>query len=80
MHDKANTISVYPNPAADHVNVSFVDQTSEGILQLLDSRGNELARETIAAGTDKVNMELSALKQGVYILLYNGGAQQFIKQ
>lgn len=80
MHDKTNTLSVYPNPAVDRVNVSFVDQTSEGILQLLDSRGNELAKETIVAGTDKVSLELSTLKQGVYILLYNGESQQFIKQ
>jgi hypothetical protein len=80
MHDRANTISIYPNPAADHVHVSFVDPTSDGILQLLDNRGNELAKETIVAGTDKVSIELSTLKQGVYILLYNGAAQQFIKQ
>ena len=80
MHDKPNTISVYPNPATDRINVSFIDQRSEGVLQLLDVRGNELIKETIAAGTDKVSLELSTLKQGAYILLYNGEAQQLIKQ
>ncbi len=79
MHDKMNTISVYPNPAADRVNISFVDPTSEGVLKLLDITGNELASETIASGTDKTTLELSSLKQGVYILLYNGEAQQFVK-
>jgi hypothetical protein len=80
MHDKMNTITVYPNPAADRVNVSFVDPTSEGLLKLLDITGNELASESIVSGTDKISLELSALKQGVYILLYNGEAQQFVKQ
>ncbi|MDB5257196.1 MAG: hypothetical protein JWM14_1891 [Chitinophagaceae bacterium] len=80
MHDKTNTISVYPNPAADRVNVSFVDPASEGLLKLLDIRGNELASETIVSGTDKISLELASLKQGIYILLYNGEAQQFVKQ
>ncbi|MBC7487296.1 MAG: DUF4465 domain-containing protein [Cytophagaceae bacterium] len=80
MRDKLNSISVYPNPAADRVNVSFVDSASEGILQLLDMTGNELASETIVVGTDKISLELTSLKQGVYVLLFNGDAQQFIKQ
>ncbi|MDF2456528.1 MAG: hypothetical protein K0R51_2521 [Cytophagaceae bacterium] len=79
IHDKRNTISVYPNPAAERVNISFVDPTSEGVLKLLDITGNELASEMIVAGTDKTTLELASLKQGVYILLYNGEAQQFVK-
>jgi Domain of unknown function (DUF4465)/Secretion system C-terminal sorting domain len=79
MRDQFNTLSVYPNPATDQVTVSFIDPASEGVLQLLDTTGNELASETISLGTDKINMNLSDLKPGVYVLLYNGEAQQVVK-
>lgn len=77
---KTTTISIYPNPAADVVNVAFLKNNSEGVLQLLDITGNQLVSQEIVSGTEKVSLELSALKQGVYVLLYNGEAQQFIKQ
>lgn len=76
---KITSISIYPNPAVDLVNVLFLKNDSEGVLQLLDITGNQLASETIVAGTDKISLELASLKQGVYILLFNGEAQQFIK-
>jgi len=76
---KAATISIYPNPAADVVNVSFLKNNSEGVLQLLDITGNPLVSQEIVSGTETTSLELSNLKQGVYILLFNGEAQQFVK-
>ena len=73
-------ISIYPNPAADLVHVSFARNDSEGMLQLVDLTGTLMSSQEIVSGTEKTSLELSNLKQGIYMMLFNGEAQQFVKQ
>ena len=64
-----NTISIYPNPAVDFLNVSI-----EGVKRVYDLTG-KLLIESSATSVD-----ISALNQGVYVLNVNGINQPFIKR
>jgi hypothetical protein len=64
-----NTISIYPNPAVDLLNVSI-----DGVKQVYDLTGKLLIESSATS------LDISALNQGIYVLNVNGINQQFIKQ
>jgi hypothetical protein len=64
-----NTISVYPNPAVDFLNVSI-----DGVKRIYDFTGKLLIESSATS------LDISSLNQGIYLLNVNGANQQFIKQ
>ena len=64
-----NTISIYPNPAVDFLNVSI-----EGVKRVYDLTGKLLIESSATS------VEISALNQEVYVLNVNGINQPFIKR
>jgi hypothetical protein len=64
-----NTISVYPNPAVDFLNVSI-----DGVKRVYDFTGKLLIESSAT------NLDISSLNQGIYLLNANGANQQFIKR
>ena len=64
-----NTISVYPNPAVDYLNVSI-----DGVKRVYDFTGKILIESSATS------LDISALNQGIYVLNVNGINQQFIKR
>lgn len=67
-----SSISVFPNPATDHLNVSFTQKETEEVrFSLTDLKGAvvaELLSETIPAGPFERKIDLPALPSGVYLL------------
>jgi hypothetical protein len=64
-----NTISVYPNPAVDFLNVSI-----DGVKRVYDLTGKLLIESSATS------LDISSLNQGIYVLNVNGANQQFIKR
>ena len=64
-----NTLSVYPNPALDLLNV-----TIDGVKRVYDLTGKLLIESS------STSLDISALNQGIYVLNVNGINQQFIKR
>ncbi len=64
-----NTLSVYPNPAVDLLNV-----TIDGVKRVYDLTGKLLIESS------STSLDISALNQGIYVLNVNGINQQFIKR
>jgi hypothetical protein len=64
-----NTISIYPNPAVDFLNVSI-----DGVKRVYDLTGKLLIESSATS------LDISALNQGIYLLNVNGANQQFIKR
>ena len=64
-----NTLSVYPNPAVDLLNVSI-----DGVKRVYDFTGKLLIESSATS------LDISALNQGIYVLNVNGINQQFIKR
>jgi len=64
-----NTISIYPNPAVDFLNVSI-----DGVKRVYDFTGKLLIESSATS------FDISSLNQGIYVLNVNGANQQFIKR
>ena len=64
-----NTISVYPNPAVDFLNVSI-----DGVKRVYDLTGKLLIESSATS------LDISSLNQGIYLLNVNGINQQFMKR
>jgi hypothetical protein len=64
-----NTITIYPNPAVDFLNVSI-----DGVKRVYDLTGKLLIESSATS------LDISALNQGIYLLNVNGANQQFIKR
>ena len=64
-----NTLSVYPNPALDLLNV-----TIDGVKRVYDLTGKLLIESS------STSLDISALNQGIYVLNVNGINQQFMKR
>lgn len=64
-----NTLSVYPNPAVDFLNVSI-----DAVKRVYDLTGKLLIESSATS------LDISALNQGIYVLNVNGINQQFMKR
>jgi N-acetylneuraminic acid mutarotase len=72
-----NPFSIYPNPAANTVNVELNASVTSGesIYQLQDITGKVLL-SGLASGDTKFNLDISALSKGIYLLSLIDGEQQ----
>lgn len=61
------SLNVYPNPAQDHVNVSF-EGASEGTVTLVDITGKTLDTQNFSSGIANVTFQTAELAQGVYLI------------
>jgi len=65
------TTSLFPNPAKDIIKVSISSQSSERVqLQITDAEGRKLRNKSVSliAGTNQVEMNVSGLADGNYLL------------
>ena len=87
MKQKGGMITLFPNPAVQSVNLSF-DQLVAGktLVTVIDMRGLTVRSltENIAAGRISLNMDVSTLPAGTYLVsVINADGllqQKFIKQ
>lgn len=73
------SVSVYPNPASDLVNV-VIPTTIEGTLELrvMDVAGNLVNTQVVAAGNN--TLDVSTLAKGVYMLQMNSANGNFTRR
>jgi len=72
----ANTIKIFPNPSTTGtVEVSFPASAAQQELQLINSIGQVLMKQTIEANTERINLNVSQLSQGVYVVRIIGNQQ-----
>lgn len=64
------SIKAYPSPAREHVTVSFSKAISGGVLELLDSKGALIMKQTLGAETQRHTLSLASLAQGLYLIRF----------
>ncbi|UOR05145.1 M4 family metallopeptidase [Hymenobacter aerilatus] len=73
-------VSIYPNPATDHVAIALPDNGTVAGVEVMDIRGAKLA----VPYTGKGELNVSTLAKGVYILSISDGQktfhQRFVKE
>ncbi len=82
--DKAQVVSVYPNPTTRDLHVELPDAQME-LLQIKDILGRTVYSQEIEGRTGTMRIDLSGLPQGVYVLTVDGkgetmGLSKFIKK
>ena len=68
-------VEVFPNPASDQVNISFVsNEEFDFNIVVADISGRQMINEEYFAkqGVNKYNLNLNGLRQGVYLLSLRG--------
>jgi len=72
-----NAFVVFPVPATENITVAFANTTSMTTqIQIADIAGRIVYSEQVPAGTLNLNISLSNLNSGTYILSWNSGAEQ----
>jgi hypothetical protein len=80
MGEEANNISwtVYPNPASDHISVSFESlEAGNCTIALINIAGQTVfeSARTVDAGAQQWAIDLPFLASGAYVLRFSNGAQ-----
>jgi Secretion system C-terminal sorting domain len=66
--DIKNKISVFPNPFNQTLQIRFEQATAKGLqLQIIDISGRMLLQKEITAGSQRENVNTSALPPGIYL-------------
>jgi len=66
-----NNLNIYPNPAENWLNLTFISQTSDNVLVSLETiTGAEVYSQRITGNSGSYNhlMDLSGLTKGIYLL------------
>lgn len=72
----AKTVKVFPNPASNVVNVLGLENTAKADISVLDIYGNTMLGYQWAIRRNAVNIPISNLKKGAYIILIHSNAQR----
>ena len=67
-------LNVFPNPAADVLNVKLPNQIRPLDIQLVDVNG-QVAYERKAVTSDKLSIDVSGYRSGVYLVLLTSGSK-----
>ena len=79
-----NRLDLYPNPSANQTTLKYsLDRSDDVRVDVLDLSGRVISPVflgTQAAGEQKVNIELSGLVQGVYLVRIQSGGEQIVRK
>jgi len=76
VNSSENYFAIYPNPANDHVNVTFSsDKTEACNIRMMDLMGRTVFSDNItsAVGDNQFQLNLSELAKGIYMVILQNG-------
>lgn len=63
-----SSVSIYPNPAKDEVNILVDGLTTDATATIFDMQGRAVGKYTVAAATGKATVDVSTLADGTYVV------------
>jgi len=80
-HEANKILAVYPNPVTNRLYIQLPATTgNHKELQLFDVNGHQVLRKQVAAGPAKVDIDVSKLTAGTYLLWYDNQSVKVVKQ
>lgn len=74
-------VTVFPNPASTIVHVQTSRNFSENAdLLVMDVTGKEVGRQSISEGSVQIDLDVSDLEQGLYMLIIRDDMDQIVKR
>ena len=80
--ERKNSLSVYPNPAKDRLNISLTAEAGEVKVTLQDAGGRTLKTFTVQSDGRQIHQvaDISTLQKGIYFLSFNNQTVRFVKE
>jgi len=75
-----SNIVVYPNPTNKEVNVQINQSLQNGEIDVMDMNGRIVSQQMNVKGNTKVNIDLSTIAKGIYILKVKDGSTEVSSQ
>ena len=72
-----DSFAIYPNPAAYSVNIITPDGYTD-IIMITDMNGK--LHKVMQAGSNKVELDVSNMSSGVYLVVFRNGNKQLTRQ
>lgn len=76
VYESENNISIFPNPTQDRVGIHNNNFNGQDITIKIYESSGKLVREQIERNSGSINLDVSSLKAGVYILSISDGVYQ----
>ncbi|MBC7863207.1 MAG: T9SS type A sorting domain-containing protein [Bacteroidia bacterium] len=69
--NEKDALLIFPNPAADFVNVQWKGENEECVVDLVDGQGKILMQQKInsIAGMNLYGLDISSLSKGTYMII-----------
>jgi len=83
MISSTRAMDLYPNPALGYVNVTFDSQTDATMeVVVSDVMTNKVLSKGLnaVAGTNYINLDISSLQTGIYVITISNGNDKLVKQ
>ncbi len=74
----STSISVYPNPVANTLHISFPVPTVNEPVEVFDMNGRMVRSDLLPQGAYEVSIDVSLLDPGMYVVRHNGNAGTFV--
>lgn len=76
---EANTMTVFPNPVKDMVNVVFTASDQRRKLLITDARGAIVKTIVVPAGVTNIRTDMSVFAKGIYTVSLDDGVKKLVK-
>jgi hypothetical protein len=74
-------VQVFPNPTKELLHIMLpAAATGQGMLQLYNTTGSKVMEQAVLAGSTQVDIYISSLAAGIYILKYDNESVKVVKQ
>lgn len=81
VHPSPDVISIYPNPSSGMLSVSFENNSKNNrIFHCYDLLGKLLLSQSISAGNQEAQFDLSALSNGIYLIQIEEDGVQLLQE
>ncbi len=72
-------IQVFPNPAQNHFEIQWPEQSKKGTVQILDAQGKTVFKNNINEGQRQLTMNVD-WPSGLYIVQFNFDQQSYYRR
>ena len=74
--DEGITVSAYPNPAVNIINIAHPKTSTAGSISIFSLYGKKLVALSTGANTEKTPVDVSSLSSGIYLIVYDDGLKK----
>jgi hypothetical protein len=75
-----NIASIFPNPSHGNITIDFGHANANTKVVITDMIGNQVYQTKVAEGTGKLNVDLTSMPKGLYMVTVSNGTGSFVQK